>query len=382
MRKIKDAIWSIGLKKVKSRYQPATDNGFFGPDSVTWKVWAYPSSLLCGFQRAVTIEQLDPHLNAAVEASEGVRSRPRTRYERTVRYFALAAFGDTKTTTKAADVLVKVHSKAIGTDPVTGEAYDANDPDSQLWIHMTAWHSILYCYEKMGPGRLPEEEETQYWIECARAAELQTIDPASVPRSREEVRAYFASWRPKLVASETARSMTKFILHTEILFPEGPTWAKPILIIVARAAALGTVSTYPQHMREMLGLRQPVIFDSAVQKVHRVANALVASNSVLFWLAGRALIPSTMPILAPGLFGIPAQAKTSLTPREAQASYGYDIPAQAHARFRAQQKERVFGQGLLPSDEGLVESQAYLGALAKDSDSKPASVKKQPLEYN
>lgn len=50
-----------------------------------------------GFQRAVTIEQLDPNLNTAVEDSGGVRDRPRTRYERTMASFALAAFGDTAT---------------------------------------------------------------------------------------------------------------------------------------------------------------------------------------------------------------------------------------------------------------------------------------------
>ncbi|WP_169590642.1 oxygenase MpaB family protein [Antrihabitans stalactiti] len=140
----------VRLDLIKKKYEPSADNGFFGPGSVTWKVWTYPSSALMGFMRAVTIEQLDPNLNASVEASGGVRARTRTRYERTMRYFALVASGDTATATKAADILVKVHSKGIGIDPVTGGRYDSN---SQLWIHMTAWHSILYCYEIFGPGK-------------------------------------------------------------------------------------------------------------------------------------------------------------------------------------------------------------------------------------
>lgn len=48
-------------------------------------------------------------------------------------------------------------------DPVTGGRYDSNSPESQLWIHMTAWHSILYV-------------------------------------------AYFESWKPRLAASQTAQS--------------------------------------------------------------------------------------------------------------------------------------------------------------------------------
>lgn len=86
----------------------------------------------------------------------------------------------------------------------------------------------MYCYEKFGPGKLTEEEELQYWQECARAAELQTIDPADVPRSRDEVRADFEGWRPRIAASELAQSMTDFIPHTEIVFPDDlPVWMKP-----------------------------------------------------------------------------------------------------------------------------------------------------------
>src|ERR1700752_1881860 len=153
----------IGLAKLRDKYEAQADNGFFGPGSVTWKVWSYPTSIVIGFSRAVTIEQLDPNLIAEVDDAGGVRYRPRTRYERTVRYFPLAASGDTAPSAKAADVLVKVHSKAIGTDPVTGGRYDANNPASQLWIHMTAWHSILYSYERFGPGKLTEPEDLQYW---------------------------------------------------------------------------------------------------------------------------------------------------------------------------------------------------------------------------
>src|SRR3954453_20970348 len=92
------------------------DHGFFGPDSVTWKVWTYPTSLTVGFQRAVVVEELDPALVASVDETQAIFDRPQTRYDRTVRYFAMVAFGDSRSTSKVADILVKVHSKGIGTD--------------------------------------------------------------------------------------------------------------------------------------------------------------------------------------------------------------------------------------------------------------------------
>ena len=87
----------------------------------------------------------------------------------------MISLGDSESAVRAADVLVKVHAKAVGIEPLSGNPYDANDPHSQLWIHLTAWHSILYAYEKYGPGRLSAAEEAQYWEECALAAELQTF---------------------------------------------------------------------------------------------------------------------------------------------------------------------------------------------------------------
>src|SRR5919112_3634748 len=82
---------------------PPEDHGFFGPGSVTWKVWSYPTSLTVGFQRAVVVEELDPFLLASVEATNRVRTQARTRYDRTIRYFATVAFADSRTAVKASE---------------------------------------------------------------------------------------------------------------------------------------------------------------------------------------------------------------------------------------------------------------------------------------
>ena len=45
------------LSRQRTAVEPHEDYGFFGPDSVTWKVWGYPTSLTVGFQRAVVVER-------------------------------------------------------------------------------------------------------------------------------------------------------------------------------------------------------------------------------------------------------------------------------------------------------------------------------------
>lgn len=345
------------------RLEPAEDNGFFGPGSVTWKVWSYPTSLTIGFQRAVVIEELDPHLVAAVTTTHGIYDRPRTRYDRTLRYFAMVAFGDTRSTAKAADVLVRIHAKGIGLDPVTGRRYDANDPASQLWILLTGWHSILTAYERYGPGSLSAPEDAQYWAECARAAELQTCDPAQVPRSREGVRAYFEEMRPHLVGSESARTAMRHLLRAEVMLPPMSPLLRPVTAVVTRVLRRGTLASMPVWMREMADLPTNRLLDAAVRPVLRTAFWVVSLNTAVQLMLLRILSPMTLPLAGPVLRGIPARSPQTMTPREAQAAYGYDAPAVAHADFRAVQVRRVFTEGVAPLEDGIVESQPILGNI-------------------
>jgi uncharacterized protein (DUF2236 family) len=343
--------------------EPHEDYGFFGPDSVTWRVWRYPTSLTVGFQRAVVVEELDPALIAAVDTSGGVRSRPRTRYDRTLCYFARVAFGDTRSTSKAADILVKVHSKAVGIEPLSGNRYDANDPHSQLWIHLTAWHSILYAYERYGPGKLSPEDEASYWADCALAAELQTCDPADVPRTREGIQAYFEMMRPRLAGSEAAQSMMDFLLNGEVMFPPTPRALKPLMWVINKTMRIATIATMPRWMRKMGGVRQSRLLDILIRPVMMVSYRLVHANRHVELAILGLMSPSTHRVMAPIFLDVPPERTETLTPAQARERYGYDRPSEAHREWRERQRARVL-DGHAPSDAGLVESEPLLGAMA------------------
>lgn len=344
--------------------QPHQDYGFFGPDSVTWKVWSHPTSLTVGFQRAVVVEELDPDLIAAVDKTRDIYKRPRTRYDRTVRYFAMVAFGGSRETASAADVLVKVHSKAIGTEPYGGGRYDANDPASQLWILLTAWHSILYCYEKYGPGRLSEAEEARFWEECAVAAEMQTCSPDDVPRNREGIRRYFEEMRPQLAASEIAVEAMRHLLDGKVMLPPMPRAARPFARLAAEVLRAGTIATMPHWMRDMSGIDQPKVVDLLVRPVLWTAFRLASISPRIQLALLDVLSPSTVEIAAPVLLGVPPVNPEVLTPAQARERYGLARPAQAHQELRARQAARVFAERIAPSDEGLIESEPILGSMS------------------
>jgi uncharacterized protein (DUF2236 family) len=321
--------------------EPLEDYGFFGPDSVTWKVWSHPTGFGLGFIRATTVEELDPHLIAAVVDSGGVYARPARRYDRTLHYFELVKFGDSRTATKASNVLVKLHAKAVGLDPVSGRNYDANDPDSQLWIHMTAWHSILKCYEVYGPGKLSEAEENRYWEECAVAAELQTIRTEDVPRTREAVRAYFDSCKPKLAGSVEAQKMMKFLLNgLDYVLPTPPRPLAPLHRALVKTHRAAVIATMPRWMRSLAGIKQGRITDALLILPMKLLYATLNAIRPAFPTLVTSVAPSTAEVAAPLYLKIPPKNPRTFTPAEARDTDGVLAPREEYARFRALIEQR------------------------------------------
>lgn len=332
---------SIENQAAKPAAGQPEDYGFFGPDSVTWRVWSYPTSLTVGFQRAVVVEELDPFLIAPVYNTRKILDRARTRYDNTLRYFAIVAFADSRTAVKAADALVRIHARYTGVDPVTGLHYDPNNPDSQLWIHLTAWHSILYAYEVYGPGKLSEAEENRYWEECAIGAELQTCDPAKVPRTRDGVRQYFEQMRPRLAASEAAQEVMDHLLNADVMFPPMPkalflgTW------LANKALRLATLATMPDWQRNLANLPLSNPSSVLVRGLGRLlfrGFALLASKKLqlklLSWIS-----PATAPVVRHVLLDTPVQKNVVLTPVEAFRRLETPMPIEQYQRIRMSEEQ-------------------------------------------
>jgi uncharacterized protein (DUF2236 family) len=328
--------------KRRKRIEPMEDYGWFGPDSVTWRVWSYPTSPTVGFSRAVVVEELDPFLVAPVTESSKIYSQPRVRYDRTLRYFATVMFADTRKVTKASEVLMKVHAKAGSVEPVSGLWSDPNNPDQQLWIHLTAWHSILYAYETYGPGKLSEDDERRYWEECAIAARAQTIDPDTVPRSRQEVREYFERMRPRLAASEATQSAMDHLMNAEVVFPPMPAVLKPGAAVLARLLRVAIIATLPRWQRELAGLRQPRVLDTLIKPVTRAAFRVGNSTPRLKVAILGLLSPATVPVAGPMLLGVKPLRKETLTPAESFERHGVPEPAELYEQLKADQSRIIY----------------------------------------
>lgn len=240
----------------------APDRGYFGPDSVTWKVHTNPIILVGGF-RALMIQALHPLAMAGVTHFSDFREDPLKRLRRTAGFVHTVVFADTQTVDKLAHRVRSIHDRVSGIDPVTGREYSAADPQTLLWVHCAEAHSFLYSY-RVFAGDLTGEEQDQYLTEYVRAGELVGIPRQDIPATRAEYREYFRSMQPELCTSEMARETVKFVARPSLRYVPAKEWPFALnLKFVGHSA----VTLMPRSLREMAGLPQPGVREWAVMQL-------------------------------------------------------------------------------------------------------------------
>ena len=133
---------------------PRADDGYYGPDSVSWRVFADPGSML-GAKNAVFLQMLEPgmmtHFERVSLTSEGPEVMA-ARFDRTSAYLRDAIFADRAHADAAAAHVDRLHERSTWTDPETGEVVTAKTPDWQRWTWWTYIWSALRGYQEFGPG--------------------------------------------------------------------------------------------------------------------------------------------------------------------------------------------------------------------------------------
>ena len=243
----------VGLSNSQS-----LEDGLLGPESVAWRVIGHPVSIVGGL-RSLILQALHPLAMAGVAQHSDYRKRPLERLRRTSHYVAATTFGDRATAEAAAARVRRIHRRVRGIDPVTGNAYSADDPDTQLWVHCVEWHSFLAAYRAYATSRLSREEENRYIAEGAPIAALLGVPEASVPKTVEEMRAYFADVRPQLCVSDSTRDAIGFVLNPPL------TRELIALQLPLRITAAAALAIVPHDLRRLAGIAQPRIVDGLLR---------------------------------------------------------------------------------------------------------------------
>ncbi|MGY1662138.1 oxygenase MpaB family protein [Geodermatophilus sp. SYSU D00705] len=233
--------------------------GFFGPDSVTWRVHADPVFSVGGL-RALLLQALHPvAMDGVATFSEGFRTDPWPRLVRTAAYVDTLTFGTRREAVRAVRRVRGIHRRLAGVEPASGRAYRVDDPDLLLWVHCCEVDSLLDAAHRTGVVRAGADAD-RYVAEQVTAAVLVGCTEADVPRSVAGLARYLTAVRPSLAVTPAARDALRLVVT-----PPMPTWVR--WLTPARPAwgtlASLAVATLPPWARRMYSLPGSGVTDAA-----------------------------------------------------------------------------------------------------------------------
>ena len=209
----------------------AADPGYFGPGSVSWRIFSHASYGASGIA-AVLMQAMHPVAMAIVDRQSSFRTDAWRRAHLTADYVFAITFSARETADAAAARVRRIHSRIGGTDPATGAVRRADEPELLLWIHAVHTEFALRGHATLVAG-LSEDDADHFVAEQVKAAELVGLDAKDVPRTRRELRDYIASV-PGLGMTDPAMDFARMLLRARMPLAMRPFWA----LHVAAAAAL------------------------------------------------------------------------------------------------------------------------------------------------
>jgi uncharacterized protein (DUF2236 family) len=234
--------------------------GFFGPDSVTWRVHSDPSFSVGGL-RALLLQALHPvAMDGVARFSGAFKDEPWPRLARTAAYVDTLTFGTRTEAARAAARVRGIHRRlGGGKEETTGREYRVDDPDLLLWVHCCEVDSLLDAGRRAGVP-LTVAEADRYVAEQVTAAVLIGIPGDDVPGTVAELAGYFERIRPQLALTPAARDASRLIV-----LPPMPTWVRyltPAQPAWGGLAALA-VALLPQWARRLYSLPGLALTDTA-----------------------------------------------------------------------------------------------------------------------
>jgi uncharacterized protein (DUF2236 family) len=181
-----------------------SDQGLFGPGSVTWRISSEPI-LWVGGLRAMYLQALHPRTMRATWQNTAF-ARPGEawgRFARTVEFVRTRTYGSLEEVERAGRRVRKVHASLTGTDE-DGSVIRLDEPELLLWVHCGEIASYADVARRARIG-LTAEDLDQFVCEQRRSAGVVGLDPAIVPASMAELDAYYERMQPQLRACTEAK---------------------------------------------------------------------------------------------------------------------------------------------------------------------------------
>ena len=248
------------------------EQGFFHQDTYTW--WLNKeTTVLFGGIRALLMHTAHPLVAAGARQAATSRCDPWDRLLRTLSLQLLLPFGTKAEARHAADQINRLHGVINGTDPVTGEGYDALDPDLLLWVHACLEVSTVLSYESTVCPLTPHQKQA-FHEENLLAAEMVLLPRDRVPATYQGLEDYVEEViaSDRLLVTDVAREMADLIRSGPVPWHLKPIW---------RFFAFAAVGTLPGEVRRLYGFSfgpvRRTLLDGSLRVLKRIRPLLPKS---------------------------------------------------------------------------------------------------------
>ena len=255
------------------------DPGYFGPNSMMWKV-NKEITVLFGGARALLMHAAHPLIAAGARQTSFYQRDPWKRLIRTLSLQNSVTFGTKTEADESAHRINKLHEVIKGEDVVTKKIYDALDHEQLLWVHACLQISSIYFYEKT-VKKLSELEKNQYHKENMLAAKLVLIDENNMPQSHNELKQWVIDKSREegyLIYTDVAKDVQDIIAGGPV-----PKHIKPIWPFIAFTA----FHTLPPEFKNLYNVKES-----------KAVNFLLGFNLLLLKYT-RPLLPPFFRLIAP-----------------------------------------------------------------------------------
>ena len=224
------------------------DPGYFGPESMMWRV-NKEITVLFGGARALLMHAAHPLISAGARQTSFYQRDPWKRLIRTLSLQNSVTFGTKQEADESANRINKLHEVIKGKDPVTGGIYDALDYEQLLWVHACLQVSSIYFYEKT-VKKLSDDEKNQYHKENMLAAKIMLVDVSRMPKTHEELKEWVINKskdKDYLLLTDVAQDVYDIIAGGPV-----PVHIKPIWPFISFTA----FNTLPKEFKDIYGIKE------------------------------------------------------------------------------------------------------------------------------
>ena len=227
------------------------DPGYFGPESMMWKV-NKEITVLFGGARALLMHAAHPLIAAGARQTSFYQRDPWKRLIRTLSLQNSVTFGTIEEADESAVRINRLHEVIKGKDEITGDIYDALDHEQLLWVHACLQLSSIYFYEQT-VKKLTQEEKDKYHKENMLSAKLVLIDTDKMPQTHNELKDWVikkSKTKDYLLMTDVARDVGDIISGGPV-----PKHIKPIWPFISFTA----FNTLPDEFKEIYGIKSSII---------------------------------------------------------------------------------------------------------------------------